>query len=205
MTDITDIPILVLAAGASTRMRGRDKLLEPVAGEPLLRRQARIARGATRGPVIVALPVAPHPRYQVLAGLDVVLLGVEDAASGMGHTIATGIAAMPPAAPAAMLLLADMPELTTEDLQRVAAAVDPGSGDLIWRGATQTGALGHPIVFSAELFAELRSLSGDSGGREVVAAAKPRVVAIALPGNRALADLDTPEDWIAWRSAQEGD
>jgi len=35
------VPILILAAGASTRMRGRDKLLELVAGEPLLARVAR--------------------------------------------------------------------------------------------------------------------------------------------------------------------
>ena len=31
------VAILIPAAGASSRMRGRDKLLEPVRGQPLLR------------------------------------------------------------------------------------------------------------------------------------------------------------------------
>ena len=37
------IAALVLAAGAARRMRGRDKLLEPVAGRPLLRAVAEAA------------------------------------------------------------------------------------------------------------------------------------------------------------------
>ncbi|WP_370741664.1 NTP transferase domain-containing protein, partial [Pseudooceanicola lipolyticus] len=49
------MPILLLAAGQSARMRGRDKLMERVEGRPLIRRQADIARAATSGPVIVAL------------------------------------------------------------------------------------------------------------------------------------------------------
>ena len=37
------IPILILAGGASSRMQGRDKLLEDVDGVPLLRKQVLIA------------------------------------------------------------------------------------------------------------------------------------------------------------------
>ncbi|MAY45584.1 MAG: 4-diphosphocytidyl-2C-methyl-D-erythritol synthase, partial [Rhodobacteraceae bacterium] len=32
---MNDIPILLLAAGSSSRMRGRDKLMEEVDGQPL--------------------------------------------------------------------------------------------------------------------------------------------------------------------------
>ena len=39
-------PLIVIpAAGQSTRMRGRDKLLEPIRGVPLIRRQAQAAAG----------------------------------------------------------------------------------------------------------------------------------------------------------------
>jgi len=37
------IPVLILAAGASSRMRGRDKLMEDVHGQPLLRHQILLA------------------------------------------------------------------------------------------------------------------------------------------------------------------
>jgi len=47
------IPIILLAAGKSSRMGGKDKLMQPVDGQPLLRRSALIAHSAA--PVIVAL------------------------------------------------------------------------------------------------------------------------------------------------------
>lgn len=191
------IPVILLAAGASTRMRGRDKLLEEVEGQPLLRRQARLARGV--GPVIVALPPAPHPRYAALSGLDITALPVPDAAEGMGASLRTAFAALPPKTRAAMVMLADMPEVQAQDLARLAAAVDVESDMLIWRAATAQGAPGHPIVFAAPLFAQMRQLRGDDGGRSVVRAVADRVQLVPLPGNRARLDLDTPEDWSAWR------
>ncbi|MGI9368384.1 MAG: NTP transferase domain-containing protein, partial [Ruegeria sp.] len=78
---MTDIPIILLAAGQSSRMRGVDKLLQQVDTEPLLRRTARLALSA--GSVIVALPPAPHPRYAALEGLDVRSVAVPDAAEGI--------------------------------------------------------------------------------------------------------------------------
>ena len=48
-------PILILAAGQSSRMRGRDKLLEPVDGVPKLRRLA-IECLSQSDAVFVALP-----------------------------------------------------------------------------------------------------------------------------------------------------
>ncbi|MFD2739396.1 NTP transferase domain-containing protein [Sulfitobacter aestuarii] len=193
------LPVIILAAGRAQRMRGADKLLEPVAGEPLLRRQARLARALTSGPVIVALPAPPHPRHEVLAGIDVTRLGVTDAGEGMNASLRAGFAALPEGCAAAMLLLADLPELTLHDLRKVARAVDLNSDSLIWRGATEAGQGGHPIIFAAPVFSQIAQLKGDSGAREVVAQAANRVVLVPLPGERARRDLDTPEDWAAWR------
>ncbi|WP_412506377.1 NTP transferase domain-containing protein, partial [Roseovarius sp. SYSU LYC5161] len=52
---MADLVILLPAAGASARMEGPDKLLEPVDGMPLLRRQVLMAL-ATGAPVLVTLP-----------------------------------------------------------------------------------------------------------------------------------------------------
>jgi CTP:molybdopterin cytidylyltransferase MocA len=195
-----DFPLILLAAGASSRMGGRDKLLEEIAGEPLLRRLARRARAATAGPLIVALPPPPHPRYQVLAGLELLCLPVMAAAEGMNASLRTAVAALPEGCPWAMVLLADLPELETADLQKVAAAVAPETGKRIWRGATESGKPGHPIVFHRDLFDQIRGLTGDGGARSVVAAAGDRVQLVPLEGERARTDLDTPEAWAAWRA-----
>ena len=163
---------LILAAGASSRMRGRDKLLEPVGGEPLLARQVRIA-GEAGLEAFVALPPAPHPRHDALPE-GVRRIPVRDAAEGMGRSIAAGVGALREA-PVILLLLADLPEIETADILAVLAAREAEPGALVWRGATADGRGGHPILFAPPLYPALMALRGDDGGRSVVASAGARV------------------------------
>jgi CTP:molybdopterin cytidylyltransferase MocA len=181
-------------------MRGRDKLLEVIDGQSLIRRQVEMAQAATTGPVHVTLPPAPHPRHDALEGLNITCVQVPDAAQGMSASLRRGVLSLRPETPAVMILLADLPDLRTSDLRRLCAAVDLSDGTLIWRGATADGAPGHPIVFARALFDELMHLEGDCGGAEVVARNISRVMPVPLPGQRARRDLDTPEDWMAWRA-----
>lgn len=198
-----ELPILLLAAGQSRRMGGRDKLMEPVAGQPLLRVMAKRACDAWLGPVIVALPPAPHPRHAALDGLTIHRIAVPDAAEGLSASLKRGLQALPKDAPAVMILLADLPDLTAEDMQAVAQAVDLASDVLIWRGATPEGAPGHPVIVARALFPEIAALSGDQGAQPVIRRHADRVALVPLPGRHALNDLDTPEDWAAWRKTQE--
>ena len=198
----TGLAVLIPAAGASSRMRGRDKLLDVIDGTPLLRRQVEMGRIATQGEVLVALPPPPHPRYEVLAGLNVSLVPVPDAQEGIGASLRRAITALPVDTEWAIVLLADLPDLVADDLRTIQRAIDRASDPLVYRGATEDGLPGHPIAFHKSLFPALRQLSGDTGGREIVSAAKGNVVLVPLPGQRARCDLDTPEDWAAWRAAR---
>lgn len=198
----SDLPILVLAAGQSRRMRGRDKLLEPVEGIPLIARQTDRALAVTSGPVFVTLPPAPHARHDALLNSGAVRIEVPDAIKGLSASLRAGLGALPPDAPAVMVLLADLPDLTSRDLAQVLAAVDLTGGSKIWRATTEGGAPGHPVVFAAEIFALLMQLTGDSGGAEVMKAHQNVTTFVPLPGNRARLDLDTPEDWAAWRTGK---
>ena len=98
-----------------------------------------------------------------------------------------------------MILPADMPELETSDLAAVIAdfAVAP---DAIHRGADADGTPGHPVIIPQRLFPALEGLRGDEGARSVLKREDVRLT--ALPGRRALTDLDTPEDWAAWRAGR---
>lgn len=190
--------ILLLAAGASRRMRGADKLLEPLGGEPLLRERARAAL-ATGAPVVVTLPPGAMERRAALAGLAVRIVEVADAAEGMGASLRAGVAALPAGVSGVLVLLADMPEIGAEDLRRLleAHAARPGA---ILRASSEDGRPGHPVLFPAALFPELRRAAGDAGARALLAARAEEVVAVPLPGARALTDLDTPEAWAEWRA-----
>lgn len=197
-----DFPVIILAAGASSRMGGRDKLLEDVDGAPLLRQQ--VLKAQTIGPVMVALPPAPHPRYAALDGLGVEIVTVPDAAEGMNASLRRAFAALPRGTARAMLLLGDLPDLTADDLGIVADAVKDFPEALVWRGVTQDGRPGHPIIFDAALFDIFQTLKGDGGGRAVIASAGERIAPVPLPNDRAVRDLDTPEEWAVWRDERAG-
>lgn len=195
------IPVLLLAAGHSSRMRGRDKLLEPVdRGIPLLVDRIETALGCAQ-PVFVTLPPradAPR-RWQLAEDRAVTVIPVPDAGQGMARSIAAGIAALPENAVGVMLLLADMPDLTGKDILDMLAEFD---GDRILQGSTASGTPGHPVVFPARDFAALQALTGDLGARDVLKANRFRLRPVALPHDHARTDLDTPEDWERWRASR---
>lgn len=175
-------------------MRGADKLIEPVAGIPLLRRAA-LAGLAAGLPVTVVLPPDRPARAAAVADLPVACTVARHAAAGMGHSLAAGIAAVP--GRAAIIHLADLPDIGAEDLAalRDAARANPGR---ILRATAADGTPGHPVVFPLRLRPTLLRLTGDEGARAVLRGEAP--LPVPLPGRRAVTDLDTPEDWARWRA-----
>ncbi len=194
-----NIAILILAAGASSRMRGGDKLLEEVDGKPLLRKLAGHAC-AVCDIVLVCLREGDEARRSVLSGLNCQTIIVPDAAEGMAHSLRAGIAQLPNLANGVMVIPADMPELTEQDLRSMIAA-HAAQPDEILRATSEDSQPGHPVVFPKKLFGELRALSGDIGARSVLKRHAASVQLVPLPGCHALTDLDTPEAWQAWRNS----
>ena len=192
------IPILLLAAGSASRMRGGDKLLEDVHGAPCLQVMAKRAL-ATGQPVFVTLPSSDHPRAACLTGLGLTMVDVPDADLGMSRSLQRGIAALPRAADGVMILPADMPEITTRDMNEMLDAFS-NTDALALRAATTTGKQGHPIIFDAALFNKFQHLSGDIGAQPILSKLGDRLKLHPLAADHARLDLDTPEDWSAWRS-----
>lgn len=179
-------------------MRGTDKLLEPVAGQPLLRHQARTAL-ATGAPVIVTLPPDRPERAAALADLPVTPVIVPDPSEGLAASLRAGVAALPDTAAAVMVLLADLPDLTTSDLALMIRTFRDDAAAPILRATAADGTPGHPVILPRRHFRALLALAGDDGARALLRGA-PDLRHIALPGTRATTDLDTPEAWAAWRA-----
>lgn len=189
---MTDLTILIPAAGASSRMRGQDKLLEHVAGEPILRRQARMA--LSLAPVIVTMRDPDPERRAALDGLMVRVMAVPDAALGMSASFR----AVADTQSAVMVLPADMPDLTAADLASMITAFR-AAPDQILRGSANATP-GHPVIWPRALVPGFAQLHGDEGARTLLR--QHPVHLHPLPDAHALTDLDTPEDWAAWRARQ---
>ncbi len=195
------VAAVLLAAGSGSRMRGADKLLEPVAdGRPVLRAAAEAARASQADLVVAVLPAGAAARRTALAGTGVEIVEAADAAEGMAASLRAGLAAVADRADAVVVLLADMPEVGAGAIDRLIAAFDPEEGREICRAVAEGGQPGHPVLFGRRFFETLAGLTGDRGAREVVREAAEFVTDVPTPGRGAVVDLDTPEDWAAWRA-----
>lgn len=196
------VHILIPAAGASRRMGGKDKLTEDVGGKPLLRHVVETAL-ATGAPVFVTLPLGATARQAALAGLSAQLVDIPDADQGMSRSLAQGSMAVASTNPGPedglMVLPGDMPGFTPEALGLMIHRFQ-AAPDVILRGSSASGIAGHPVIFPRAIWPDLQVLHGDEGGRSLLRRHAGRIRLIPLPDNMALIDLDTPDDWKAWRA-----
>lgn len=194
------VSAVLLAAGASRRMGGRDKLMEDVGGEPALRRAARILTESAADEVVAVIRAGDAARRAALADLPLSIVENPEAAEGMASSIRAGLAALRRDADAALVALADMPEVGAEHIDRLLSAFDPAEGRAICRAMDADGRPGHPVLFGRRFFESLARLAGDEGARDILRANEDFVVDVPTPGRGARLDLDTPEAWAAWRA-----
>ena len=183
------IAAIVLAAGLARRM-GRQKLLLDLKGKPVVRWSVE----AVLPHVDDCVVVTGHDDAGVRAALTG--LGVRYAVNahpdhGQGSSIAVGVAALASTTTAMLIVLGDQP-LTPRDVVPALLMAQRQSGKAIV-APSYRGTRGTPVLFGAAVFPELRTLTGDSGAREVVRMDPERVAIVefdvAMP-----ADVDTPED-----------
>lgn len=186
--------VILLAAGRSSRTStlGTSKLLAEFDGVALVRRSARVALGSTADTVIV---VTGHRRLEIEAALDglgVVCVENRKYDQGMATTLATGISyCSDRGADAVLVLLADMPGLTSDHLDRLIAAFHTTNGEVVVR-ATGDSKPGNPVILPKSLFEAVARLEGDVGARQIIERSSLPILSVEI-GEAALLDVDTPE------------
>jgi nicotine blue oxidoreductase len=133
------IPAIVLAAGAATRFGGpKQTLLLPHVLERL-----------RRSPVDEVVVVAGA--YEVEA--DARVIDCPEWELGPGASLRCGLAALPPEAEAAVVVLADGPNLSPAAVERVIGVWRAGAGDVV--AASYAGARGHPVVLGRDAWSDI--------------------------------------------------
>jgi molybdenum cofactor cytidylyltransferase len=190
-SDAAGLHAIVLAAGGSSRF-GSAKQLVRIGDRPLLTLIAGRAAEVVGQALVVVLGARAAELSPLLKHSPGSVVVNRDWREGLGSSIRTGIARLPPSCAGVMLVLADQACVTAEDLRRLAGA---------WRrqplglAAARYGAtVGVPAIFPQHVFGELSQLKGDSGARALLRRHADHVVKVPMPS--AAFDLDTPDDLL---------
>ena len=189
----TRVAALVLAAGRSSRMGADNKLLMEVGGVPMVLRAVNAARASLANSLTVVVGHEADAVEAALAGSGANLVRNPDYADGMASSLRTGIAALPPGAEAAVVLLGDMPRVTAAHVDRLIAAFDAAAPTIVV--PEKDGRRGNPILWPREFFAEMREIAGDQGARGLLERHAERVTRIAIDDDAIFIDIDRPADF----------
>ena len=183
---------MVLAAGTSTRM-GRNKLFLELEGKPLVRHVVERAAAAGFDPLIVVLGHEAGLVQRPLEGLTFQPVMNPDYERGVNSSLRAGIrAASETGADAAVVVLADMPFVTTEMITTLIDKYRSGGAPLVV--SDYGGVNAPPILYDRSLFGELAVSEGQGCGKHVVKKHRHEAESVSWPVE-ALADLDVPEDY----------
>lgn len=181
---------LLLAAGAARRF-GAPKLIQPLAGTPIVRWSAEALADATDEMMVVVPPDAAALR-QALDGVQARFVVNDEPARGLGRSIACGARALPPHADAVVIALADEPRVDPRwiaaVIARYRASRDAAIVAPVFRGTRR-----HPVLFDHRVFSELANLDGDRGARDLIERDATRVALVEFDEPGAI-DVDRPED-----------
>ncbi|HEY8002699.1 MAG TPA: nucleotidyltransferase family protein [Phenylobacterium sp.] len=188
----TAFEAVVLAAGSGSRFGGGKLLTAWDAGVLLEGALAAAYAAPVRSVTVVigadAAAVADAARHFDPRTL---IVHAADYAEGMGASLRTGIASLPPDAAGAFIFLGDMPRAPHAVLQPMADAVTAGAEAA---APVFQGRRGNPVLLARSLFPQLLALTGDAGARGVLQALGERLALVESPDDGVLFDVDTPGD-----------
>ncbi len=196
---MSDIQLLLLAAGGSKRMKEPKQLLS-WSGTTLIEHQIHnlMATGKILSVVVGAYSNRVIP---LIDSLPVNIIKNDNWQYGMGSSISKGIQDIHrkhPKLDAVLISLIDQPLLTTQHFNKMFEVFKPGNDQIIVSNSKDSWA-GAPVLFDKTYIQELIQLQGDEGAKKITNQYKSSV--LAVDAGDVLIDMDTPE---AYQQLKQG-
>jgi molybdenum cofactor cytidylyltransferase len=196
----SQIGVIILAAGASTRM-GRPKQLLLHRGQTLLRRTVETALASVCRPVVVVLGAHVESVRNELEQLPAYAAENPEWNKGMSSSIRIGLETLIASnseVDGAVIMLCDQPLVTAGVINELVEARRETGKAIVASAYGETR--GVPALFSRQLFAEIASLKVNEGARQVIASHPDDVATVDFP--EGAIDVDTPQDYEFLRKGQ---
>ncbi|MCY1720922.1 nucleotidyltransferase family protein [Prolixibacteraceae bacterium Z1-6] len=187
------IPIILLAAGNSSRMQ-RPKQLLPWGAGTLIEHQINVLKATTQ-PLYVVLGASAGQIIPLFEKTEVEIVLNNLWEKGMGSSVSAGIKRVErevPGAKGVLFALIDQPLVTTDHFKNLISKFQAEKRQIIvsqsvsgWRGA--------PALFDKVYFNELMCLDGTQGAKTIINKYPDRVIGCECAD--ILEDMDTPENY----------
>lgn len=189
---MTPIAGVILAAGESTRM-GFPKALLAVAQETFASRAVRVAREAGLEPLRIVVGSAFQAIAEAHPDFTPLLIHNPTPELGQLASLRLGLAALPAAVDAAVVLLVDHPLVSPDTVRALLRARRLGRGAIVL--PVCAGRRGHPVLFGREVFSELATSPLELGARAVVNRRPERVIEVEVDDVGIHVDVDSSADY----------
>ena len=183
---------IVLAAGASTRMK-KQKLLLPFNGKTMIETVIQNIMTVLGNNILVVLGSHREEIGEQINKLPVKTCVNEKFPDGMLSSVICGFRALPENAEAALVFLGDQPQIPAE-VTRLVLKTWQHSGKGIIIPAT-SGKRGHPVLIETKYKTEIERLDPEKGLRQLMKKFKDDVKEIECNLPDILRDIDTPDDY----------
>jgi molybdenum cofactor cytidylyltransferase len=188
----SEVGIIILAAGASTRM-GQSKQLLLIDAQPLLVKTIKTAL-TSQTHCVVVLGANERIHRNAIAHIPIEIVFNEHWENGMGSSLKTGLnflLAKFPAMNGVVVLVCDQPFLAADHIQKLIETHRQTRKPIVASRYANTS--GVPVFFSKEIFQQLLELTDDQGAKAILHKNEKYVHLIDFPLGSI--DLDTPEEY----------
>ena len=190
---MSGIGLIILAAGASTRMGSPKQLLE-YREQTLIHHTVSIAATSLCQPIVVVLGAYAELIEPEIKSFPVIIALNRNWSNGMSTSIRLGIETLlifNSELEAIVLMLCDQPFVSTSLINKLVVTYHRSKQPIV---ASQYGeVVGIPALFDSKFFPHLLELKGDRGARQVIKQSLPMVVRVPFPAGAF--DIDTPTDY----------
>lgn len=184
-----------LAAGRSRRF-GADKLTHKIKGLPLIQHSLNVCLKSSLSRIYVVLGSGSETLAEIVTqSIDneqkITIVWNENAERGMMSSLKRGILSLEPQVQGAMVILADMPFVTTGLVDLLASRFEDTNGIVI---PQCDGVLYHPRVIPRRLFPEFLALGDGDRGSTVIDRFHGDIVRVKTGDRHTYVDIDAIED-----------
>lgn len=194
MRSVTNIGVILLAAGQSSRMNDIKQLL-PWRGTFLLQHALNTIQ-KIRPTIIAVVLGANSNKIKMHLEIDennTQIIENKDWANGLGNSISKGIRYLVQnqEIEGVLICLADQPLITKEYLSKVLQEYQKNEVDIVASNYVKN--MGVPAIFGPKIYPELMKLDSDYGAKDILLKYKDAI--LGLDTKNMLADIDTPEEY----------